>query len=139
METHVLVKGGHIEDPIKLFLGEDYNDGEEHSSSDTDLDTVSDIEKEDKSESDESVMDIDDLIRAKENNIHQKVEYDEGDAVTTVITSIHTQMDDVFDENEEDAMINPDKMPWNDSQRNDGEGEGEGETKALSVYEQRKE
>merc|ERR1712129_325739 len=61
METAVLVKGGHMQDPIKLFLGEDYNDGDSHSS-DASSDTVSDIEQQ---EEQEEVMDIDELFTNK--------------------------------------------------------------------------
>merc|ERR1712228_864104 len=114
IETQYLVKGGHIKDPIKMFLGEDYNKNS------SDIDGLSEIESSDDS--------MDDFL--KNDDIEQKQEYEQEDAVTTVITSIHTSEDTVFDENDENDILTQDMMQWVHTKEDD---------KKLSVYHQRKE
>eukprot|EP01084_Bolivina_argentea_P310882 538032_1 len=114
-EIGYLVQGGHMDDPLEEFL-------------DNDSDIMSEIETE---------MDYD-----NNNNNNKQIEYENNDIVTTVITSIPTQMDRNIkfmdetrddDENDNDIEKHDDDndMEWiHKSDKNNGK---------LTVYEQRKE
>eukprot|EP00485_Elphidium_margaritaceum_P002523 CAMPEP_0202691636 /NCGR_PEP_ID=MMETSP1385-20130828/6297_1 /ASSEMBLY_ACC=CAM_ASM_000861 /TAXON_ID=933848 /ORGANISM="Elphidium margaritaceum" /LENGTH=305 /DNA_ID=CAMNT_0049347075 /DNA_START=30 /DNA_END=944 /DNA_ORIENTATION=- len=121
-EIRVLVKGGHMEDPVSLFLGESYR----HDSDDGSDVNCDDDDGEDSGSESDSVSDVED---GADDEAAKCVNYENDDMVTTVITSIpgvvdrNTQfMNEIMGEPEPDSEEDEDEDDGGESCDNeDGE------------------